>query len=132
MSTATYILGIVAALLTLGVVIEMLRRRRLRERHAIWWLIAGVLALIIGVFPQVLVWASGVVGVEVPTNLIFFVSVFILFLVCIQHSAELTDLEDKTRVLAEESALQTLRIAELERRIARGDLDDSERGNDVR
>ena len=132
MSTATYILGIVAALLTLGVVIEMLRRRRLRERHAIWWLIAGILALIIGVFPQVLVWASGIVGVEVPTNLIFFVSVFILFLVCIQHSSELTDLEDKTRVLAEEAALQTLRIAELERRIAGRDLDDRERGNDVR
>lgn len=132
MSTASYILGIVAALLTLGLVIEMLRRRRLRERHAIWWLIAGILALIIGVFPQVLIWASHVVGVEVPTNLIFFVSVFILFLVCIQHSSELTDLEDKTRVLAEEAALQTLRIAELERRIAGRDLDDSERGNDGR
>lgn len=117
MSTATYLLGILAALLTLGVVIEMLRRRRLRERHAIWWLIAGVMALIIGVFPQVLVWAAGVVGVEIPTNLIFFVSVFILFLVCIQHSAELTDLEDKTRTLAEDSAMQALRIEELEARI---------------
>lgn len=116
MSAATYLLGILAALLTLGVVIEMLRRRRLRERHAVWWLVAGLLALIIGVFPQVLIWAAGVVGVEIPTNLIFFVSVFILFLVCIQHSAELTDLEDKTRVLAEQSALHALRIEELERR----------------
>lgn len=117
MSTATYLLGIVAALLTLAVVIEMLRRRRLRERHAIWWLVAGGLALIIGVFPQVLIWAAGLVGVEVPTNLIFFVSLVILFLVCIQHSAELTDLEDKTRVLAEEAALHRLRIEELESRV---------------
>jgi hypothetical protein len=117
MSTATYLLGILAALLTLGVVIEMLRRRRLRERHAIWWLIAGVLALVIGVFPQVLVWAAAVVGVEIPTNLIFFVSLFILFLVCIQHSAELTDLEDKTRILAEEAAVHRLRIEQLEARV---------------
>jgi hypothetical protein len=120
MSTASYLLGIVAALLTLGVVIEMLRRRRLRERHAVWWLVAGILALTIGVFPQTLVWAAGVVGVEIPTNLIFFVSVVILFLVCIQHSAELTDLEDKTRVLAEDSALQALRIEELEARLDGG------------
>jgi hypothetical protein len=131
-STATYILGIVAALLALGLIIEMLRRRRLRERHAVWWLLAGILALIIGIFPQVLGWASKIVGVEVPTNLIFFVSVFILFLVGIQHSSELTDLEDKTRVLAEEAALQSLRIAELERRIAARDLDERERGNDDR
>ncbi|MET0853029.1 MAG: DUF2304 domain-containing protein [Microterricola sp.] len=114
MSLASYIFGIAAALLTLTVVMEMLRRRRLRERHAVWWLVAGVLALLIGIFPPVLEWAADLVGVEVPTNLVFFVSVLILFLVCIQHSAELTDLEDKTRILAEQSALQDLRIEALE------------------
>jgi hypothetical protein len=117
MSVASYIFGIVAALFTLAVVIEMLRRGRLRERHAVWWIIAGSLALLIGVFPQVLVWAASVVGIEVPTNLVFFVSVLVLFLVCIQHSAELTDLEDKTRVLAEHTALQEGRMAELEREL---------------
>ncbi|WP_285037218.1 DUF2304 domain-containing protein [Plantibacter sp. ME-Dv--P-095] len=114
----TYLLGIVAALFTLGLVIEMLRRRQLRERHAIWWLIAGLLALIIGVFPQVLVWAAGVIGVEIPTNLVFFVSILILFLVSIQHSSELTTLENRSRTLAEESALQDLRIRALEQRLA--------------
>ena len=116
MSLASYILGIAAALATLIVVIEMMRRRRLRERHAIWWLIAGILALIVGVFPATLAWASAVVGVAVPTNLIFFVSVAILFLVCIQSSSELTRLEAQTRLLAERSALLELRIQELEDR----------------
>ncbi|MBF4569827.1 DUF2304 domain-containing protein [Plantibacter sp. VKM Ac-2880] len=118
MPLGTYLLGIVAALFTLGLVIEMLRRRQLRERHAIWWLIAGLLALIIGVFPQVLVWAAGVIGVEIPTNLVFFVSILILFLVSIQHSSELTTLENRSRTLAEESALQDLRIRTLEQRLA--------------
>jgi hypothetical protein len=114
---ASYIFGIVGALITLAVVIEMLRRRRLRERHALWWVVAGTLALIIGVFPQTLVWASQVVGIQIPTNLVFFVSIFILFLVCIQHSAELTNLEDETRMLAEQAALQDLRIRELEAKL---------------
>ena len=115
MTLASYLFGILSALLTLFVVIEMLRRRRLRERHAVWWIVAGLLALTIGIFPQVLVWAASVVGVEVPTNLVFFVSLFILFIVCIQHSAELTQLEDKTRALAEQCAIQSARIDELER-----------------
>lgn len=114
----TYILGIVGAVLTLGIVVEMLRKRQLRERHAVWWLIAGILALVIGVFPQVLVWAAGVIGVEIPTNLVFFVSIFILFLVSIQHSSELTTLENRSRTLAEESALQDLRIRALEQQLA--------------
>lgn len=108
MTAASYIFGILSAALILVVVIELLRRRHLRERHAVWWLIAGVLALIAGVFPSTLVWVSGLLGVEVPTNLVFFVGIAILFLVCLQHSSELTKLESKTRTLAERVALLEL------------------------
>ncbi|QDZ16441.1 DUF2304 domain-containing protein [Humibacter ginsenosidimutans] len=121
MTVASYILGVVAALLVLVIVIEMLRRGKLRERHALWWLIAGVLALIAGVFPKTLEWAAHLVGVQLPTNLVFFVSIAILFLVCLQHSAELTTMETKTRALAEQSAMQELRIRELERQAGLGD-----------
>jgi len=118
MSTAIYILGIVAALIVLGVVIESLRRHHLRERHAIWWLGAGVIALVIGIFPQLLGWVAGLLGVTVPLNLVFFLSIAVLFLVSIQHSGELTELESETRTLAESVALQDLRIRELEKALA--------------
>jgi hypothetical protein len=121
MSIAVYVLGILAAALTLAVVVEMLRQRRMRERHAIWWLVAGTLALLTGIFPNVLTWAAGVIGVDAPTNLVFFVSTAVLFLVCIQHSSELTTLEDKTRTLAELSVLQEARISELERLMSHPD-----------
>jgi hypothetical protein len=117
-NTISYILGIVVAGLVLIIAIELLRRRRLRERHAIWWLVAGVLALVAAVFPPTLNWAASLLGIAIPVNLVFFVSIAILFLVCLQHSAELTDFENKTRNLAERSALQELRIRELEGRIA--------------
>jgi hypothetical protein len=113
MSLASYIFGIVAALLILIVVIELLRRGRLRERHAIWWLVAGVLALIAGIFPQTLEWASRLVGVELPVNLVFFVSIAILFLVALQASSELTRLEAKTRTLAERVAILELELRKL-------------------
>lgn len=117
MTIASYVLGVVAALLVLVIVIEMLRRRRLRERHAFWWLVAGLLALIAGIFPTTLVWAAHLVGVQLPTNLIFFVGIAILFLVCLQHATELTALEAKTRTLAEQAAMQDLRIRELEQQL---------------
>ncbi|GAB3612427.1 DUF2304 domain-containing protein [Humibacter ginsengisoli] len=117
MTVASYILGVAAALLVLVIVTEMLRRRRLRERHALWWLVAGVLALIAGLFPSTLQWGARLLGVQLPTNLIFFVSIAILFLVCLQHAAELTTVEAKTRTLAEQTALQDLRIRELERQL---------------
>lgn len=108
MSPTAYALGVVAALATFIVVVELLRRRRLRERHAVWWLLATALAVVAGVFPDVLVWLSQAVGVVLPSNLVFFVSIAVLVIVCIQHSAELTDLESETRVLAERVALLEL------------------------
>ena len=112
MTVVSYIFGVVSASLALIVVLEMLRRRQLRERHAIWWFIAGVLALTAGVFPATLDWAASLIGIEVPINLVFFVSIAILFLVCLQHSSELTRLESKTRTLAERVALMELRLIE--------------------
>jgi len=114
MSPTSYILGVAAAVITFVVVVELLRRRRLRERHAVWWLLAAGLALLTGLFPDLLIWATSVVGVVLPTNLVFFVSIAVLFLVCIQHSAELTDLEAETRVLAERIALLELRLSQLD------------------
>jgi hypothetical protein len=105
MSITSYIFGVAAAVAVLVVVVEMLRRRRLRERHAIWWFIAGVLALVAGVFPSTLTWAASLIGIVVPINLVFFVSIAILFFVCLQHSSELTRLESKTRILAERIAI---------------------------
>lgn len=114
MTPVSYVFGIVSAVLTLVVVVEMLRHRRLRERHAIWWLVAGLLALSVGVVPATLEWAAALFGIVVPINLVFFVSIAVLFLVSLQHSAELTRIEAKTRTLAETSALQDLRITQLE------------------
>ncbi|MFT2713067.1 DUF2304 domain-containing protein [Clavibacter sp. Sh2126] len=114
MNPTSYVFTLVAALLAVGVVIERLRRRRLRERHAVWWLVAGVVALVISVFPPLLSGLAAFLGVQEPLNLAFFASIVVIFLVCVQFSAELTDLEDKVRRLAEESAMTDLRLHDLE------------------
>jgi hypothetical protein len=114
MTVTSYVFGITSASLILVVVVELLRRRQLRERHAIWWFIAGILALVAGIFPSTLTWAAKLVGIEVPVNLVFFVTIAILFLVCLQHSSELTKLESKTRALAERVAIMELELDQRE------------------
>ncbi|MGN6326460.1 DUF2304 family protein [Pseudolysinimonas sp.] len=114
MSVTSYVLGIIAAVASLVFVVELLRRGRLRERHAIWWMIASLLSLVIGIFPGTLTFAARVVGINVPTNLVFFVSIAVLFLVCIQYATELTLVEERNRRLAETVALLEVRVAQLE------------------
>jgi hypothetical protein len=114
MNLMTYVFGILAAVLALIAIVELMRRGTLRERHALWWFIGGILALVIAVFPQTLGWAARLLGIAVPVNLVFFVAIALLFLVSLQYGAELTRVEEKLRVLAEESAFHDRRLQQLE------------------
>lgn len=114
MNPVQYVMGIIASVATFTIVIEMLRRRRLRERHAGWWIVAGLFAIIISVFPATLKYASELLGFEVPVNLVFFLSLFILFLVALQHSSELTQLESHNRSIVERLIILELKIQDLE------------------
>lgn len=115
MSSIQYLLGITAAVATFFIVVEMLRRRRLRERHAAWWLLAGFFAVLISVFPGILIWASRMLGFEVPVNLIFFASLFVLFLVALQNSSELTRIESHNRSLVERLMILELKLQQMEK-----------------
>lgn len=98
-------LGLVAAVVTVVVVAELLRRGILRERFAALWLAVGALLVLLAIFPQALRSTADALGFEVPSNLLFFGSILFLLLVAVQLSFEVSRLEARTRRLAEEVAL---------------------------
>lgn len=106
--SSTVTLGLIGAAITLIVLFEMLRRQRLREKHAVIWVVVALLTVMLAVFPGLLTAAADVLGVQVPANLLFFGASLLLLLLTIQLSYEIGRLEDRTRTLAEEVALLRL------------------------
>ena len=102
---APNILAAIAALITFIFVIDVLRRGVLREKYAVLWLFFSGAALLLAIFPAILVWLTGVLGVAEPVNLLFFVTIVLLVLVSVQLSYELSRHEARIRRLAEEVAL---------------------------
>jgi hypothetical protein len=113
-----YTLGLIGAAVTLLVVFEMLRRRMLREKYAVFWVFLAVLIAVVAVFPGLLAAAARLTGVQVPANLLFFVASLVLLAVNVQLSTEICRLEDRTRALAEELAMVRLRQDQAERSAA--------------
>jgi hypothetical protein len=103
--TQPYGIAIVGAVLAVALVLELLRRRQLTEKYATIWLIVALGIVVLAAFPDLLIGTAGLVGVEVPSNLLFFGAAFVLLFVCLQLSRETSRLEEETRTLAEELAL---------------------------
>jgi hypothetical protein len=86
-------------------IFRLVRARQLRSKYALLWLIIGLLLLPLGVFPDVLDTISGWLGVHYSPTTFLLLGTGFLFLVVLQFSWELSRLESRTRMLAEEVAL---------------------------
>jgi len=110
-----HLFAIAGAVVTLLFMVELLRRRRLREKYAALWISVAVFVVIAALFPSLLERVAALVGVTLPINLVFFVALLLLLIVCVQLSAEVSTLEHETQTLAEEVALLRNRVEGLER-----------------
>lgn len=100
-----YYFALAACVALVVFLVVLLRRRRLREKYAITWIVVALTVCIIGAFPGAVGTIAQAVGVETPSNLLFAMALILLLGVCIQLSVEITELEEETRTLAEEVAL---------------------------
>ncbi|WP_024287627.1 DUF2304 domain-containing protein [Cellulomonas sp. KRMCY2] len=103
-----YVTALVVCALLVVALLFLLRTRRIREKYAALWILLTVAVVLLGAFPQLAFWLSDLVGVQTPANLVFALAIVILLSVSIQLSAEVSNLEEETRTLAEEIALLRL------------------------
>ncbi len=103
--TGVHVIAAVSGLVTLAIMVELLRRRQLREKYAALWLLVAVGVSVLAVVPGLLDIVGRRLGVADPPNLLFLVAALLLLLVSVHLSWEVSRLEEKTRVLAEEVAL---------------------------
>ncbi|WP_211877669.1 DUF2304 domain-containing protein [Pseudarthrobacter albicanus] len=102
------------ALVVVGIVLELVRRKIFREKYAALWLIIGVSALVLAGWPGLLSDVSKFLGVQVASNLLFALCIILLLGVCLHLSWELSVVEDENRTLAEEVAILRTAVERLE------------------
>ncbi|WP_036320550.1 DUF2304 domain-containing protein [Microbacterium sp. B24] len=115
--------GILLALVMIGVVMWMLLTRRLREKYAVLWLVIGLAVLILGLFPQLLLGLTALLGVQVPANLLFALGGVLTLGVALHLSWELSQAEEEIRRTAEESAILRAQVEEIHTRMQRWESD---------
>ncbi len=117
MSIRTRVVLVVIGLLVLGVVINLLRTRRLKEEYALLWLVAA-LSLVVGpLLIDPLDAIAYFLGVDYPPAVYLGVGIIGLLLILFQLSLNISRFSDAIRVLTQENAILGQRVQALEQHL---------------
>lgn len=105
----------IASIGLIAVVLELIRKRRLRERYALLWLLAGVVLLVFSIWRDGANTIASWVGIRTyPPAVLFAIAALFFFAVLLHYATVISRLSDQNLVLAQKLALLESRIAEVE------------------
>jgi hypothetical protein len=103
-----------ASVVLLGIVIELIRSRKLRERYALLWLATAGVILFFAVWRSGLHSLSQALGIAYPPNALFVLSMLFVLVLLLHFSTVISKLSDRSTTLTQRLALLEERLRELE------------------
>ncbi|HEY7196343.1 MAG TPA: DUF2304 domain-containing protein [Gaiellaceae bacterium] len=105
----------IASLALLGVVVELIRSRRLRERYALLWLLTGTVLLVLSVWRGGMNTVAGWAGIQsYPPAVLFAAGLLFVLVVLLHFSTVVSRLADQNARLAQRLALLERELADRE------------------
>ena len=104
MNVRIQIIVAIGLVLALCVIINMIRKKALELRYALAWLLVGFGTLILDLFPGVMMELAKFMGIEVPSNMLFFLgfcfALIIIFVLTIAVSRMSIRIKNLTQAMA--------------------------------
>ncbi len=101
----TQIFIVVSGIALLAVVLELVRRRRLREEYSWLWLLTAIGYLLMALFPDLAAWVGTIIGSDRLVSVFTFLGFFFLFVIAIQFSVQISRLTEQNKDLAQQIAI---------------------------
>jgi len=115
MMDRTVALSIGAALLLLLTVLEMVRRRRLKEEYSLAWLATAVAIILLAGNRALLARLSTLMGIHYPPSALMVIGFGFLVLTTLHFSSLVSRLRDENKNLAQEMAILRWQVSSLTR-----------------
>ncbi len=99
------IMAVIASAGMLLVVLELIRRGRLKERYSLLWLLAGIILLVLSSSRALLEGISHLVGIFYPPSFLFLLAFLFLLLITLHFSVVISGLTERSKQLAQELSM---------------------------
>ena len=86
-------------------IIELVRRRKLREEYSFIWLMTGFVFVLFAVDGDLLASVAEFIGIALPVNALFFMALLFVMLLCLYFSLRISALTTQVKNLAQQIAL---------------------------
>jgi hypothetical protein len=84
------------------IIIELVRRNRLKERYSLIWLASSALLIVFSVWRGLLHFIARSLGIYYPPSFLFLLAIFFLLVLLLHFSVILSSLSEKNKRLAQE------------------------------
>lgn len=119
--TRVEVLAILGTLFLLGIIVELVRRRKLAEGYSLLWLLTGVVLLVLAMWRELLHTFSAMVGVFYPPAALFLVGFIFFLLILLQFSVIISQMSQKNKRLAQQISLLQWQIEQIEVQVGGGE-----------
>ena len=109
-----HIIAILFSVTLLAVIIQLIRRHRLREEYALVWLMAGAAILVLSVFGGLVRVLASLVDVSYPPTLVLVVGLLFALVILLSQSVTISGQANRLRDLAQTVALMERRLRQVE------------------
>lgn len=106
---------IVGVIVYFVILISLLKNNRLNLKYTLLWLFAGILLLLLAIFPDTMLFVTQAIGIADPTNGLFSILIFCILIILISITAIVSKLNNKNKQLIQAVALMEKRVRDLEK-----------------
>jgi hypothetical protein len=108
MPIETRIIAVGASLGILLLVIELVRRRRLKEEYSVLWVLTALVLLVLSLWYPLLLKITEAVGAVMPSSTLFFFGLVFALLMLLHFSVRVSSMERRVTMLVQELGLLTV------------------------
>lgn len=123
MSMTLRILLLFASVSTAIWILRKIRKNKIKQEDALYWICFAVLLAVLGIFPQLSYMMSTALGVLSPANFVFLVIIALLLEKIFTLSIQQSFLESKMEIMAAELAIRCKSIEDNIEKMSRNNAD---------
>lgn len=120
----SYILRIIlllGAALTAWMIVNKIRKSKMKMNDAIFWVIFGLILLVLAIVPELSYFMANLFGIISPANFIFLAIIALLCEKLLTVTIKLSQLEEKVEIMAAEIAIRTQKTEQKEQELRNRD-----------